>query len=152
MKKMFCLTIIALILSASTLAYCDSITIGELVDQYKHATDVQRQELEKNFLGKKMNASGMIENVGEYNFFDVNTDTGENYYKVMTRQQDTAGKTPYQVFFLYKDKGKIKDMNKGDGIEKEGTIINIVDERLQIAVWLYEDDLTSKDKQLFNLQ
>ena len=153
MNKILSLALIALIvLSASTLAYCDSVTIGELVDQYKHATDVQRQELEKNFLGKKMTASGMIENVGEYNFFDVNTDTGENYYKVMTRQQETTGKTPYQVLFLYKDKNKIKDMNKGEQIEKEGTIINIIDERLQISVWLYEDDLTSRDKQLFNLQ
>jgi hypothetical protein len=152
MKKIFCLTLTALMLLAPALAYCDSITIGELVDQYKHATDVQRQDLEKHFLGKKMTAGGMIENVGEYNFFDVNTDTGENYYKVMTRQQETAGKTPYQALFLYKDKEKIKDMNKGDRIEKEGTIINIVDERLQISVWLYEDDLTSKDKQLFNLQ
>ena len=38
-----------------------------------------------------------------------------------------------------------------EAIENEGTIVQIIDERLQIAIWLYEDDLTSKDKQLFNL-
>jgi hypothetical protein len=152
MKKMSGLILTVLILTAASLAYCGDINIGELVDQYKHATDVQRTELEKNFLNKKMTASGMIENVGEYNFFDINTDAGENYYKVITRQQETVGKTPYQVLFIYKNKDEIKDMGRGEQIEKEGTIINIVDERLQISVWLYEDELTSKDKQLFNLQ
>ena len=153
MKKLYGIVfMIMAALFAASLAYCDEISIGELVDQYKNATDVQRTELENHFLGKKMMASGMIENVGEYNFFDVNTDTGEMYYKVMARQQETAGKTPYQVLFIYKDKDKVKDMGRGERIEKEGTIINIIDERLQISVWLYEDELTSKDKQLFNLQ
>ena len=52
---------------------------------------------------------------------------------------------------MYKDKEKLKDISKGETISKDGTIINIVDERLQISVWLYEDELTAKDRELFKL-
>lgn len=148
--KIFSLIMIMLV--AATFVNCESADIGTLVDQYKHATDVQRLELDKQFLGKRITAGGMVENVGEYNFFDVNTDTGEMYYKVLTRQQETANKVPYQVTLLYKDKSRVNDINKGEMIQKEGTIINIIDERLQIAVWIYEDELTAKDKQLFKMQ
>lgn len=142
----------ALMLSMVSYSYCANIDIGQLVDQYQHATDVQKQELEKNFIGTRITGRGVIDNVGEYNFFNINTDTGEKYYRVITRQQETAGKTPYQVIFIYKDKDKVKTLSKDESIEKEGTLINIVDERLQIAVWIYEDELTSRDRELFKLQ
>jgi len=142
----------AVMLSMVSYSYCANIDIGQLVDQYQHATDVQKQELEKDFIGTRITGRGVIDNVGEYNFFDINTDTGETYYRVITRQQETAGKTPYQVIFIYKDKDKIKTLSKDESIEKEGTLINIVDERLQIAVWIYEDELTSRDRELFKLQ
>jgi hypothetical protein len=57
-----------------------------------------------------------------------------------------------QLIFMYKDKSRVMDASRGEGIEKEGTLINIVDERLQIAVWIYEDELTPKDRELFKLQ
>lgn len=142
----------AVMLSMVSYSYCANIDIGQLVDQYQHATDVQKQELEKDFIGTRITGRGVIDNVGEYNFFDINTDTGEKYYRVITRQQETAGKTPYQVIFIYKDKDKIKTLSRDESIEKEGTLINIVDERLQIAVWIYEDELTSRDRELFKLQ
>jgi len=135
----------------SSISYCETITIEELVDQYQHATDLQKRELETRFIGTAVTASGVVENVGEYNFFDINTDTGEKYYKVMTQQQETAGKTPYQVVFLYKNADRLKNVSKGFQMEKEGIIINIVDERLQISVWLYEDELTARDKLLFRM-
>jgi hypothetical protein len=144
--------IVVMILLAASYSYCAEINIGELVDQYQHATDVQKQELEKNFIGKRITARGIVNNVSEYNFFDINTDTGEKYYRVVTRQQDTAGKTPYQVVFMYKDKSKIAEISRGETIDKEGILINIVDERLQISMWIYEDELTSKDKELFKIQ
>jgi len=149
MKKM--ILTIAIILSLVPCSYCASVNIGELVDQYQHATDLQKRELEKNFIGKTISASGTVENVGEYNFFDINTDTGEQYYRVTTRQKDTAGKTPYQVVFMYKDKTKLLNISRGEPISKEGTIINIVDERLQISIWIYEDELTARDRLLFKL-
>jgi len=150
MKKMILTA--ALVLATASYSYCANIDIGQLVDQYQHATDVQKQELEKNFIGTRITGRGVIDNVGEYNFFDINTDTGEKYYRVITRQQETAGKVPYQVIFIYKDKDKIKAFSRDESIEKEGTLINIVDERLQIAVWIYEDELTSRDRELFKLQ
>lgn len=150
MKKMILTA--ALVLAMASYSYCANIDIGQLVDQYQHATDVQKQELEKNFIGTRITGRGVIDNVGEYNFFDINTDTGEQYYRVITRQQETAGKVPYQVIFIYKDKDKIKTFSRDEPIEKEGTLINIVDERLQIAVWIYEDELTSRDRELFKLQ
>lgn len=131
---------------------CESVSMNELVDQYQRATDLQKRELEKNFIGKRMTGSGIIDNVGEYNFFDINTDTGEKYYRVITRQQETLAKTPYQVIFMYKDKNKILDFSRGEKIENDGILINIVDERLQIAVWIYEEELTSKDRELFKMQ
>jgi len=123
MKKI--ILIVAIVLSMASYAYCADMSMAELVDQYQHATDMQKRELEKNFLGKKITGRGTVENVGEYNFFDINTDTGENYYRVITRQQETAGKTPYQVTFMYKDKDKIKDISRGEAMEEEGTLINI---------------------------
>lgn len=142
----------AIILLAASSSYCAEIGIGELVDQYQHATDLQKRDLEKNFIGKKITGSGIVENVGEYNFFDINNDTGEKYYRVIMRQQETIGGTPYQVIFMYKDKEKVKDLSRGEEMDKEGTLINLVDERLQISVWIYEDDLTSKDRELFKMQ
>ena len=150
MRKMILIAVA--ILFAATSAHCAEVSIGELVDQYQHATDVQKRELEKNFLGKRLTARGTVENASEYNFFDINTDTGEKYYRVITRQQETVGKTPYQVIFIYKDKDKVRDISRGDTMDKEGTLINIVDERLQIAVWIYVDELTAKDRELFQLE
>jgi len=149
MKKL--ILTIAMVLGMASYSYGASISIGELVDQYQHATDLQKRELEKNFIGKTISAGGTVENVAEYNFFDINTDTGQTYYRVITRQQETAAKTPYQVVFMYKDKEKLKDLSKGEAISKEGIMINIVDERLQISVWIYEDALTSRDRELFKL-
>jgi hypothetical protein len=143
------LSMIVMILLAASFAYCADSNIGELVDQYKHATDLQRQELEKNFIGKNISASGAVENAGEYDFFDTTNDTGAKYYKVLLQQQETANKIPYQVVFLYKNKDAAKDINRGQAIEKEGKIVKIIDERLQIAVWIYNGELTDSERELF---
>lgn len=150
MKKILLIT--AIMVSIASYSHCANMDLVEIVDQFQHATDLQKTELEKNLLGTRIAAHGVVENVGEYNFFDINTDTGENYYKVTTRQQETAAKTPYQVIFMYKNKDRIKNVSRGETMDQEGTLINIVDERLQIAVWVYEDELTQKDKELFKLE
>ena len=147
MMRIFSLFVI--ILSIASIGYCADVNIGELVDQYKHATDLQRQELEKNFIGKKISASGTVENVGQYDFFDVSNDTGGIYYKVLLQQETTQNKVPYQVVLLYKDKESVKDINRGQIMEKEGNIVKIVDERLQIAVWIYNGEFTDRERQLF---
>ncbi|MDO8535794.1 MAG: hypothetical protein Q7S30_02120 [Candidatus Omnitrophota bacterium] len=137
------------ILLVASIGYCADVNIGEVVDQYKHATDLQRQELDKNFVGKRITGTGTVENVGEYDFFDVSNDTGGKYYKVLAQQQETANKVPYQIVFLFKDKDRVRDINKGEAIEKEGNIMKIVDERLQIAVWIYDGELTPRERELF---
>jgi len=147
MKKIF--SIAVMILSIASFGYCADVNIGELVDQYKHATDLQRQELEKNFTGKPISVSGTVDNVGQYDFFDISNDTGGVYYKVLLQQQTTQNSVPYQVVLLYKDKDAVKDINRGQAIEKEGNIVKIVDERLQIAVWIYNGELTEREKELF---
>lgn len=150
MNKIIGIILIALTaLAISSAGYCEKIDMAELVDQYKHATDLQRDELTKQFTGKRIAGSGIVENVGEYDFFDISNDTGGKYYKVLTRQQETASKAPYQVVFLYKDKDKVQGINRGEPIEKEGNIIKLEDERLQIAVWIYDGELTSRERDLF---
>ena len=143
------LSLSVIILSIASFGYCADVNIGELVDQYKHATDLQRQELEKNFVGKRISASGTVENVGQYDFFDITNDTGGKYYKILLQQQETANKVPYQIVFLYKDKESVRDINRGQAMEKEGNIVKIVDERLQIAVWIYNGELTDRERELF---
>ena len=133
----------------ASFGYSANVNIGELVDQYKHATDLQRQELEKNFIGKKISASGIVENVGQYDFFDISNDTGGIYYKVLLQQQVTQNNVPYQVILLYKDKDGVKDINRGQAMEKEGNIVKIVDEKLQVAVWVYNGELTDRERELF---
>lgn len=132
-----------------SLSHCENVDVDMLVDQYAHATDLQKQELETNFLGKPIRVSGKVENVEEYNYFDVTNDVGEKYYKVTTTQQDTEARTPYQVILIYRNKDQAVDMNRGEEIEKEAVIINLIDERLQIAVWTFVGELTDKDRQLF---
>ena len=147
MGKILSLMVTALLIAS--FGYCADVNIGELVDQYKHATDLQRQELEKNFIGKKISASGSVENVGQYDFFDVSNDTGGIYYKVLLSQQATENKVHYQVVLLYKDKDSVRDIDRGQAVEKEGNIVKIVDERLQIAVWIYNGELTDRERELF---
>jgi hypothetical protein len=150
MKKILLIVMAAVFVA--TAASAANVTLAELMDQYWHATDVQKRELERKFIGQRMSARGVIENAGEYNFFDINTDTGEQYYRVITRQQETAARTPYQVVFMYKNKNSVVNLSKGETMDKEGVIINIVDERLQVSVWVYEDELTPRDRELFQLQ
>jgi len=143
-------SIIIIALAACSFAYCETVTMEELVDQYSHATDIQKAELEKHFMGSKIAGSGTVENVGEYDFFDVTNDTGGKYYKVLALQQETLNKVPYQIIFLYKDKDNVKDISRGQKIEKEANIVKILDERLQISVWLYDGELTQKEKNSSN--
>ncbi len=147
MMKIISLALI--VLSIASFGYCADLSVEEVVDQYKHGTDLQRQTLEQNFTGKMISVSGTVENVGQYDFFDIVNDTGGVYYKVLLQQQVTKNMVPYQIVLLYKDKKAVEDINRGEPIEKEGNITKIVDERLQIAVWIYNGELTDRERLLF---
>lgn len=132
-----------------SLSYSKPIEIEGLVDNFQKATDLQRDQILKDNLGKEVSANGIVSNVGEYDFFDIVNDLKGTYYQVSLEQQKTKDSVLYQVILLFKDKDKVKDIDKGESIQKDGKIIRIIDERLQIAVWLLCDELTETDKALF---
>lgn len=144
-----CAFFLICVLALSSLAYSDAIDIGELVDNFQGATDLQREQILKDNLGKETTASGTVSNVGEYDFFDTVSDVKGAYYQISTEQQKTENDVAYQLIFLFKDKDKVKDIDKGQNIQKDGQIIRINDERLQISVWLFCGDLSENDKALF---
>lgn len=130
-------------------SYSAALDIGELVDSFQKATDLQRDQIVKDNSGKEISGQGTVSNVGEYDFFDVTSDIKGIYYQLSLEQQKTKNNVPYQVIFLFKDRDKVKDIGKGEVFQKDGKIIRIIDERLQIAVWLFCGELTEDDKTLF---
>ncbi|MDD5166001.1 MAG: hypothetical protein PHQ57_01265 [Candidatus Omnitrophica bacterium] len=150
MNKLTGIVILSLVLifGVCSLAYCQAIDIAKLVDDFQSATDLQKDQILKDNLGGNISASGIISNAGEYDFFDTANDFKGTYYQVLTEQQKTNKNTPYQLIFLFKDKNEVQDMNKGTKIQKDGQIIRILDERLQISVWLFCGDLSEDDKAL----
>lgn len=142
----FSLIFVSGIISSS---YCKAMDMDDLVDTFQIATDLQRTQIVKDNLSKEITSRGRVVNVGEYDFFDVTNDIKGIYYQVTTEQQKTKNNIPYQLVFLFKDRDKVKDIEKGQNIEMNGKIIRINDERLQISLWLFCGDLTENDKALF---
>jgi hypothetical protein len=124
-------------------------SINELVDQFKQTTDVKRPQIMNDFFGRTLQADATVVNVEEYNFFNEKKDEVYKYYRIITEEQKTPNGTPYQVIFLSKDLNNIKDFKKGQSITKEGKIINIIDERLDISVWLYDGEISAQEKEIF---
>ena len=143
------LVILALIFTGAGLLHAAATDIADLADSFQKATDLQKNEILKDNLGREITVSGVVSNVGEYDFFDVASDSKGIYYQINLQQQKTKNNTPYQVVLLFKDRNAAKDINKGQDLQKDGKIIRINDERLQIAIWLLYGDLTEDDKTLF---
>ncbi|MFA5090068.1 MAG: hypothetical protein WC510_03390 [Candidatus Omnitrophota bacterium] len=151
MKKIvkICVFLPFFVFGLGSISYPVTIGVGELVDNFQKATDLQRTQIVKDNLGKEISGNGTVSNVGEYDFFDTVNDLRGTYYQMSTEQQKTKNNVPYQLIFLFKDKDKVKDTDKGQIVQKEGKIIKITDERLQISVWLFCGELTENDKALF---
>lgn len=137
------------IFAAGGFSYAAAADIAGLVDDFQKATDLQRGQIIADNSGKGISTGGTVSNVGEYDFFDIVSDIKGTYYQVSTQQQMTKNNVPYQVIFLLKDKDLVKDISKGQAIQKDGRLIRITDERLQISVWILCGDLAEKDKALF---
>ncbi len=134
----------------SSLSFCAKAeTITDVVDQFKQATSLQRAQIVNDYFGTTVSGEGTINNVEEYNFFNEKKDIVYKYYRVTTNEQKTARGILYQVIFLSKDFGAVKDLDKGQSISRKGKIIRILDERLQISIWLYDGELTAEEKELF---
>lgn len=151
MKKLIKTCAFSLIFALGIISssYCEALDIGELVDNFQAATDLQRVQIVKDNLSKEITGRGRVVNVGEYDFFDVTNDIKGIYYQVTTELQKTKNNIPYQLIFLFKDRDKVKDIEKGQNIEMSGKTIRINDERLQISLWLFCGELTENDKALF---
>ncbi len=141
--------ILMFFLGAQGLSYSQAIDIGKLADDFQAATDLQKNQMTQDNLDKDISAEGIVENAGEYDFFDTVNDVKGTYYQVITQQQKTKNNIPYQVVFLFKDKDRAKDVSKGQKINRSGKLIKLDDERLQIAVWIYCGEMTESDKTLF---
>jgi hypothetical protein len=151
MKKLMISIIFSLLfaLCISAPGYSAAAEMTSIVDKFQKATDLQRDQMLKDLLSTDISAEGTVANVSVYDFFDIVNDIKGMYYQVATEVQKSKNNTPYQVVFLFKDKEKVKNFDKGQRIQKDGKIIRILDERLQITVWLLCGDLTDSDKALF---
>lgn len=150
MKRILtCTFFLLFVFGVCRLCYSETADIEKLVDGFQKATDLQRDQILKDNLGKEITSSGIVNNAGEYDFFDTLNDFKGTYYQVSLQQQKTKNNIPYQLILLFKDKDKVKDIDKGQGIQKDGKIIRMIDERLQIAVWIFCGELTEADKALF---
>jgi len=130
-------------------AYCEELQIAQLVDQFKQGTDVQRDELQDFYKDKEIVGFGTVENAREYNTFDEANDIERTYHEVITNVQKTARGNPYKVIFIYKNSDKIKNIDRGQAIEKRAKILRVIDDRLWISVWLYEEEFTPEEKLQF---
>ncbi len=129
--------------------YCSAGDVAELVDQFKKSTDLQQTKLVDQYMFRDMSGKGVVANVEEYDAFDLTSDTRSKYYKVVTAVQNTPQGNPYIVSFFYKTKDEVKDIAKGEPIEKTGAVLKILDERLWVTVWLYTDDVGPQEKLMF---
>lgn len=151
MNKLIKNSILAVLftISAVGLSYCQTIDIPQLVDNFKNATDLQRTRIINDNIGKEVTGTGKAANAEEYDLFDTANDVKGTFYRISTEVQKTADNTPYQIYFLFKDKNNAADVNKGQNIAKDGKIMQINDERLLISVWIYCAELSDTDKVLF---
>ncbi len=150
MKKIIASVFLFLfILGAGSLCYAEAMDIEGVVDSFQKATDLQKNQILEENSGRAISCGGIVNNVGEYDFFDTVNDIRGSYYRLTTEQQKTKNNTPYQLVFLFQDKESAKDIDKGQSVQKDGKIIRIIDERLQVSVWIFCGELTDKDKGLF---
>ena len=129
-------------------SYCGPIEIPQFVDQFKAATDLQRQEMRKSTFNKEAVGSGLVANVDDYDLYDEANDIRWKYYRVTTNVQSSADGTPYRIIVLYKDKNKVKDINRGQKMETSGNVMKIDDEHMQISVWLHDGPITPGEERV----
>ena len=125
------------------------IEVEQFVDQFNKQTDLQKNQFANDCKNESISVSGIVNDVKEVNTFDETSETSKRYYKVITDVQNTKQGNPYEVVLIYKDFDKVKDVNKGQKIEKEGKVLMIIDQRLYLSIWVYEEDLTPEEKAAF---
>jgi len=122
----------------------EPINVEELVDQFKAGTSIQQQELNKFYKDKAVFVSGTISDVKERSFLDESSGEQDEtrYYTAITDLQNTLKGAIYNVIFCYKNAESVKDICKGQKIEKNGKLLNIFKEGVGgdwITVRLYAE-------------
>jgi len=117
-------------------SYCGPISAEALVDRFYEATEVQRDEIRKLYIGENIVSGGVVGNVEDSRFFNTKDEVRERYFTIKTEVQDTPRGNPYQVIFFCKDANKVKNLNREERIEKRGRLLKIVDRGLWIYLWI----------------
>jgi len=122
---------------------------GDLINRFSKATDIQKKEIVSEVFGQETVGGGVVANADEYNFFDEKKDLTAKYYRVTTLPQKTDAGVKYELIFLFKDRVTVESLTKGENIEFAGNIVKLVDQRLQIDLWLYCAEITPQEEELF---
>lgn len=118
-------------------AYAREIRVEDLVDEFMLFTEVQQAMFEERYVGETIVASGVVQDVERPSTTDKVTAIEGKYYKVTTKAADTPDNNRYKVIFCYEDIEKAKRLNKGEQIENEGRLLDIINWKLYVAVWIY---------------
>jgi len=129
------LIVLCLFFAASV--YAREIRAEDLVDEFMLFTEVQQALFEERYIGETIVASGIVQDVEKPAPTDKVTAIKGNYYKVITKSADTPDNNRYKVIFCYEDIEKAKRINKGDIVENEGRLLDIINWKLYVAVWIY---------------
>lgn len=149
MKSIF--TVVLFLTTASSLAYCEAVSVDELVTKYIDATEIQRQQIETDYRYKTISVSGIIKDVIAWNTFDERTGAAGHYYKVITEPQAVKSGIYYEIAVLYKDKAKAESFSRGQMIKTDGIFIKIINEINLLSILVCIDELTPEDKVMFEL-
>lgn len=123
---------------------------GALIDQLIQSSQIQKEAIISQNIGKRIIGGGTVLDVKAYDTFDGRTNTKATYYEVTTDVQNTDAGNPYQVIFFYKNKEDALKFNKGEKLVLEGSVIKIFDNRLWMELWLFPGELGPQEQTMFS--
>jgi hypothetical protein len=140
---------ICLAVCVPCLSYPGEQDVESVVDRFKAATDIQRQQLQEQYLYSNASFTVTVQNVEEADRFDERTDTRQRYYKVVSVPRKTSAQNLYQLDIFYKDANKVKEIKEGQKLDAGGALVRITDELSQITVWYFGEEMGPEDKEMF---
>lgn len=123
---------------------------GALIDQLVQSSQIQKDTIISQNIGKRIIGGGTVADVKDYDTFDETTNTKATYYEVMTDVQNTNAGNPYQVIFFYKNKDDALKFNRGERLVLEGSVLKIFDNRLWMELWLFPGELGPQEQTMFS--
>jgi len=111
-------------------------TVTGLVDRFKNATGVEREEIRRLAGGRMIYGSGIITDVRDSRFFNDLEKLDRSYYTVETAPQETPEGNAYQIIFLYEDISSVEALRRGERTEASGPLLKIAGKGLWIYIWI----------------